>query len=209
MAQKQNIVVGLFDVESEAFQAMTELRQDPGNEKSFLSSAALVKNENGKFRTLDAFDTGAQTTDDTEIGGLVGALFGVLGGPIGVLLCSSYGALLGSAFDAGDALMEVSMFEQIAKKSMDGDIAIIGLVYEEDETVLDEKLGKFKATIARFDAATVAAEVEEAEKMEEELARQARQQLRDAKKAEFREKIAAGKEKLAADWEALKANITE
>ena len=28
----QNIVVGLFEVESEAFQAMTELKQNPGTE---------------------------------------------------------------------------------------------------------------------------------------------------------------------------------
>ena len=62
MAQKQNIVVSLFEVESEAFQAMTELKQDPGTKNSYLS-AAIVKNENGSFRVLDAFDTGTQTTE--------------------------------------------------------------------------------------------------------------------------------------------------
>ncbi len=30
MAQKQNIVVSLFKVESEAYQALTELKQNPG-----------------------------------------------------------------------------------------------------------------------------------------------------------------------------------
>ena len=50
----QNIVVGLFEVESEAYQAMTELKQNPGDEKSYVSTAALVKKENGSLRTLDA-----------------------------------------------------------------------------------------------------------------------------------------------------------
>ena len=41
----QNIVVGLFEVESEAYQALTELKQNPGDEKSYVSTAALVKND--------------------------------------------------------------------------------------------------------------------------------------------------------------------
>ena len=98
----QNIVVGLFEVESEAFQAMTELKQNPGTEDSYLTAAALIKKENGTLVTTDSFDTGLHTTDDMAAGGLVGALVGVLGGPIGVLLGGSYGALVGSVLDAGD-----------------------------------------------------------------------------------------------------------
>ena len=182
----QNIVVGLFEVESEAYQAMTELKQNPGDEKSYVSTAALVKKENGSLRTLDAFDTGANTTDDMAIGGVVGALFGVLGGPVGVLLGGSYGMLLGSAFDTDDALANASLLEQIAGKMENGEVAIIGLAYEEDEAILDEKLSGFKTTIARFDAADVATEVEEAQQLEEEMARQARKELRDEKKAGLR-----------------------
>ena len=40
---EQNIVVGLFEVESEAFQALTEFKQNPGTENSYLTAAALVK----------------------------------------------------------------------------------------------------------------------------------------------------------------------
>ena len=134
-----------------------------------MSTAALVKKENGSLRTLDAFDTGANTTDDMAIGGVVGALFGVLGGPVGVLLGGSYGMLLGSAFDTDDALANASLLEQIAGKMENGEVAIIGLAYEEDEAILDEKLSGFKTTIARFDAADVATEVEEAQQLEEEL----------------------------------------
>ena len=203
----QNIVVGLFKVESEAYQALTQLKQYPGDERSFVSAAVLVKKENGVLHTLDGFDTGANTADDMAVGGLVGALFGILGGPIGILLGGSYGMLIGSAFDADDALANASMLEQIAGKMDDNDIAIVGLVFEEDEAILDQKFAGFKTTIARFDAADVAAEVEEARELEDEMARMARKELRDEKKAARKEKRAEKKEKMSADWEGFKAKF--
>ena len=205
----QNVLVGIFEVESEAFQAMTELKQNPGTEKSFLAQAALVKKENGAVRTLDWFDTGANTMDDAAIGGLVGALFGIIGGPIGILLGGSYGALIGSAVDTGDALGDVSMIEQITGKLVDNEVAIIGLASEEDEAVLDAKFSKFKTTLVRFDAAVVAAEVEEAQKMEKEMARQAKKELRDSKKAERKQKVEEKRSKLSADFEAFKAKFAK
>ena len=203
----QNIVVGLFEVESEAYQAMTQIKQYPGDERSYISAAALVKKENGVIHTLDAFDSGIHTTDDTAVGGLVGALFGVLGGPIGLLLGGSYGVLVGSVMDASDVLAGTSMLEQISKKLQDGEVAVIGLAYEEDEAILDQRLSGFKTIIARFDAAAVAAEVEEAQQMEAEMARLARKELRDEKKAARKEKRAEKKAKLSAEWEGLKAKI--
>ena len=203
----QNILVGLFEVESEAFQALTQLKQNPGNDISFVSAAALVKKENGSMRVLDGFDTGSDTTDDMAVGGLVGALFGVLGGPVGVLLGGSYGMLIGSTLDTDDALMNASMLEKIVSKLEDGDVAIIGLAYEEDESILDGKLNQFKVIIARFDAATVAEEVEEAQRLADEMARQARKELRDEKKEARKEKRAEKKEKLSADWQAFKSKF--
>lgn len=203
----QNIIVGLFEVESEAYQAIAELRQNPGGERSFLQQAVLVKKENGALKALEGFDTGVNTSDDTAIGGLIGALFGVLGGPIGILLGGSYGLLVGSALDSYDALDNASLIEKIAQKMDDNDVAVIGLANEEEEAILDEKLGKFKVIIARFDAAVVAAEVEEAQMLAEEMARQARKELRDEKKAARKEKVAEKKAKLSADFETFKAKF--
>ena len=203
----QNIVVGLFEVESEAFQALTEFKQNPGTENSYLTAAALVKKQNGTLYTMDSFDTGTHTTDDTAVGGLVGALVGVLGGPIGVLLGGSYGMLVGSVKDTDDTLYGVSLLEQTALKIQDGEVAVIGLAFEEDEEVLDQRLGRFKTTIVRFDAATVAAEVEEAQQLADEMARQARKELRDEKKAARKEKREEKKAKLSADWEGFKARF--
>ncbi len=66
---KQNIVVGLFEVESEGYQALTQLKNYPGDERCYVSAAALVKRENGSIQLLDGFDTGTNTSDDTAIVG--------------------------------------------------------------------------------------------------------------------------------------------
>ena len=115
--------------------------------------------------------------------------------------------LVGSVMDASDALAGTSMLEQISKKLQDGEVAVIGLAYEEDEAILDQRLSGFKIIIARFDAAAVAAEVEEAQQMEAEMARLARKELRDEKKAARKEKRAEKKAKLSAEWEGFKAKI--
>ena len=207
MAQKQNIVVSLFKVESEAYQALTELKQTPGSENSYVAAACLVKKENGSVKVLDGFDTGSNTSDDTAKGGLIGALVGILGGPIGVLLGGSLGLLIGSTMDTDDALLNASMLEQITGKMEDGEVAIIGLAFEENEETLDRRFIKFDTVIARFDAAAVAAEVDEAQKMQEEMARQARQELRNEKKEERKEKKEEKKAKLNAEWEGVKSKF--
>ena len=81
----------------------------------------------------------------------------------------------------GDALGQASLIEQIAGKMQDDDIVLIGLAAEEDESILDEKLSKFKTAIIRFDAIAVVEEVAEAEAVEAEMARQARASLRNEK----------------------------
>ena len=196
----KNVIFTLFEVESEAYQAMTELMQNPGDDESRLTQAVLVKKEKGALNIKDGFNTGDKTSDDTLIGGLIGSLFGILGGPIGVLLGGSYGALVGSALDAGDAVDDASIIEFIANKMQDEEIAIIGLVSEEDESILDEKLQKFKTVIVRFDEGAVEKEVVQAEEMSEEMAKQARRELR-------KEKTAAMKEEMKAKTEEIKARF--
>ena len=74
---------------------------------------------------------GINTTDDMLIGGLVGSLVGVLGGPLGVLLMGSYGMLAGSLIDSADAVSGETMIEMTAGKMLQGEVALIALVYIE------------------------------------------------------------------------------
>lgn len=175
----KNVVVAVFKVESEAFKALTELRQAASGATYLVSAAALVKKENGACRLLDGFDTGTDTSKGTAVGGIVGMVVGALAGPIGMLLGLSTGSLIGMSSDAGNAAYGASMLEQIADKLDDDMVAIIAITDEETEEALDGRLSAYDTVIARFDAKAVAAEVDEAYKMQDEMARQAREKLRD------------------------------
>ena len=199
-----NIIAAIFDVESEGYQAMTTLSKTPIIEETSILQMALVKRENGAIKVCDSYDSGIHTTDDMLLGGLLGGLLGILGGPMGVLLMGSYGTLAGSLVDTGDALDSATVMERVAEKLADGEVALVMLVEEINEDEIDSKLKGYKVTIARFDAAVVAEEVEQAEEAQKEMERQARKELRAAKKEERKDKREAKKAKISADFAAFK-----
>lgn len=203
----QNVVAVIFKNESEGFQAMSELRQKPVTEQTAIMQLMLVKRENNAFNVCESFDSGLTTSDDMLAGGIIGSLMGILGGPIGVLLLGSYGALIGSVFDAEDAIDESAMIEKVAEKMVEGEVALVMLANETDEAALNARLQKFDVEVVRFDAAVVAAEVEEAIRVEREMDRLARKELRDTKKAEFQGKVEARRAKIKADFEKLQDSL--
>ena len=203
----QNIVAAIFEVESEGYQAITTLAHTPLIQDTTILQMALVKRTPEALLLCDSFDSGIHTRDDALIGGLMGGLVGILGGPVGMLLMGTYGAFVGHMVDNRDALSSASLLEMVAEKLCEGEIALIALVDESNEAVLDERLSRFKTVIARFDAAVVADEVEEAQRIQKEMERETRQQLRASKKEERKQRIEVKRAKLKADFEAFKAKF--
>ena len=199
-----NIIAAIFDVESEGYQAISTLSKTPIIEETSILQMALVKRENGSLKVCDSYDSGIHTTDDMLLGGLLGGLIGILGGPMGVLLMGSYGTLAGSLVDTGDALDSATVMEKVADKLVEGEVALVMLAEEINEDEIDSKLKGYKITIARFDAAVVAEEVEQAEEAQKEMERQARKELRAAKKEERKDKREAKKAEISADFAAFK-----
>lgn len=191
---EKNVVVAVFGVESEGYQALSELRQTAADETYFVTAAALVKKTGDACFYLDGFDTGAHTTNDAAVGGLIGMVVGILGGPLGVLLGGSYGALIGATVDAGDAVFGASMLDQMADKLDDGMVALIALAAEETPDALDEKLSAYDTVIARFDAEAVAEEVDKAYEKQAEMARQAKEEVRKKKEEEFKAQMEENEE---------------
>ncbi|MBR0399674.1 MAG: DUF1269 domain-containing protein [Mogibacterium sp.] len=171
-----NVVVAVFQQESEGYQAITQLRHAAGGEKYVVSAASLVKKENDKCTVLDAFDTGIHTQDDTDRGSLIGMVLGIFGGPLGVLLGGATGALIGMTKDTDDAAYGLTMLAQIADKLDDGMVALIALAAEESEDELNAKLTALNSVVARFDAKAVAAEADKAIEKQAELNRQAKEE---------------------------------
>ena len=199
-----NIIAAIFDVESEGYQAISTLSKTPIIEETSILQMALVKRENGSLKVCDSYDSGIHTTDDMLLGGLLGGMIGILGGPMGVLLMGSYGTLAGSLVDTGDALDSATVMERVADKLVGGEVALVMLAEEINEDEIDSKLKGYKITIARFDAAVVAEEVEQAEEAQKEMERQARKELRAAKKEERKDKREAKKAEISASFAAFK-----
>ena len=185
----ENVIAVTFSEENEAYRAFSEIKQSMISQSCIIAHLALLKKRDGHIVVADAADSGVTTTDDTHFGGMMGMLVGILGGPLGMLFGMAMGSMIGRLKDAGDARVGASMLEQVAAKLADGDVALVALAQENDEKMLDAKLSPYKVTTTRYPAAEVAAEVEQAMKLQEELASEARKKLREAKKAEIREKI--------------------
>ena len=171
---KESVITVNFDVESEAYQALSEIKRHPDGSGYFVSAASLIKKENGHIVLKDGFDTGIDTTDDAAYGS-----------PLGVLFGGSMGALVGSTVDADDAMQSASLIEQVCTDIRDGGTALIALVQEDDDMRFERAFDPFKVEIIRHDAAEVAEEVEKAQALERKMAKEARAKLRAEKKAEW------------------------
>ena len=201
------IISAVFKVESEGYQALAELKKDPENDAYTVPQAVLIKKENNGIVTLDSYDTGLETADDTLLGGLIGGVVGILGGPIGMLLGGSIGILTGSAIDAGDSLDNASMIEMVTNMLMDGEVGLIALAQETEAGSVRNLLSKFDASVIENDAKEVAEEIELAVKAQKELEREARAKLRESKKEELKKGAEDMRAKLTEGVESLKENF--
>ena len=164
-----NIVGAMFAEEREARQAMEALAETPQFNGTNILQMSLVKRRDGELKLCDNFVSENLRNQDTVKGGLIGGLIGILGGPIGALLGGATGALLGGAADIDNEDTSKTLIEQAAQKLEEGDLALIMLVDEGEENALDRQLLKYNVYIVRYDAETIAKEVEEAEKREKEM----------------------------------------
>lgn len=191
----ENIVIAAYEVESEAYQALSELKHETANANYTISQAMIVKKENGKLNMRDGFDSG-NGTNDTWTGGLIGSLVGILGGPLGVLLGGSVGMMIGGAVDAGDVANHISLLERAGDCIGEGETAMLLLAQEEYETALTAKLNRFHVAITRIDAAEVAAEIEHAKEVEKQLAKDARAKMRAEKSENFKASVEKKRDEL-------------
>ena len=203
----QNVVVVNFEVESEAYQALSELKKDAVCEEFIVSQACVVKKEEDRLLLQDSFDTGIETRNDTLRGGLIGALVGIIGGPLGVLLGYAGGTLVGRVVDSSDMARNLSLIEQVSNSLPQDKTSLIALVSEKDALSFDVRFVKFETYVTRLDAAEVAAEVEKAQEVQSQLQKEARKQLREEKKEARRQRVEQYQASLEADFDEFKRDF--
>lgn len=164
-----DVLTVVFDVESEAYQAFSELKAFKQDQKTQIAQIALVKNENGKISIKDSVDFDDSSHEYATIGGIIGGLLGILSGPIGVIIGYGIGSLAGAASGSMNDANDDSLIEEVTTKLLDGDVAVIALVHEEDESVLNHVFAPYKTNIMRWDAVALAREIELAGQVQDEL----------------------------------------
>ena len=205
----ENIVVSIFRVESEAFQAFSELKQFGQTENTKLAQVSIVKAEDGIIKVKDSFDLMNSVGSDYFEGGLIGSLIGILGGPLGVLFGFVAGGTIGASTSLDKELAKSELITTVSEKLTNGEVAIIALVQENDESVLNAIFEKYKTIVARWDVATVSAEVESALEIQKDLAHQAKARLIADKKEARHEKFDKLKADIKEKFDKLKADIKE
>lgn len=205
----ENVIMVTFDVESQAYQAFSQLKNDSVNSAYSILQMAVIKEEGGKITAKDSFDSGIDSTDDTWKGGLIGGLVGILGGPFGVLLGASFGLLAGSIMDSNDVADNSSMLLYSSKELKDGKTAIIALVQETDEKAFDLRLQSYDCTITRWDAAEIADDVEQAEQEQKQLAKEAREKVRAQKKADREKAREEKRQAIRKKFDDMKQNVAK
>ena len=203
-----NIILAVFPVESEAYQAFAEMKKDVAEGKAVISQAVLFTRGAYTVSTKDSFDSGIETADDTLTDTLIGSCIGILAGPLGVLLGASIGSMVGSVVDGDDFDKNATLLEKISSKMTENATAILALAQEDSTQCLDARFAKYKAAVTRYEAADVQAEIDEADRVARELDKEARAKLRAKKAEERKAKVEEARKKIAADFDALKAKLT-
>ena len=196
---QNNVVIAIFDVESEAYQAFSELKRANVGEGYAVPEAVLFKNENKTINVVDGFSV-TPADSGTATGIVIGSLVGIIGGPIGVILGAAFGAQAGMASDTGRALGDASVVAVVASKVFEGEIAIAALV-SEDEPAFDAVFANFKTTILRFDAADVADDVDRLYELEAEISNQVLEEVKADCRAARAERREERRAKIKADLE--------
>jgi uncharacterized membrane protein len=201
MAEVENVVVVRFGEPSEAYQALSVLKECDAEGRIGLESAAVVeRTADGQLRIPE--DTDNVGPVGMASGSLIGMLIGVLGGPVGVLIGWGAGALMGGAFDLDRAETSDEALGVLGRAIPQGSTAVIASVREPAVEVIDGEMKKLGGEVTRKPAADVMDELESAEDAAAAASREARRTVRQKRKVEMKasydERVGKLKEKLHA-----------
>lgn len=194
---EQSVVVVSFPDDSNAYEALTRLKELDSQHQIDLSGAAVVaRGEDGHVVVKD--EVGDVGVEGTATGGVIGLLIGIIGGPLGILIGGATGLLIGSLFDMEDADDTESVLGEISSSVRVGHTALLAEVTEQSPEVLNAAMAELNGSVLRRSVYAVEAEIAAAEDAQRAAKKQARKHLREQKHAAHKKKIHAKVEELKA-----------
>ena len=168
MPEENNVLVIHFAESSKAFEALSQLKGQPG----VRGAAVVERTADGEVRPADGYSPEGGT--GVAVGGSVGALIGILAGPVGVLLGWSTGMLAGMAYEADELADADDGFTILSQSIPAGGNALIVEITETSHAFADDVAARLDGTITRLPVGDVQAEIESAQKAARKAAAEAR-----------------------------------
>ena len=132
----EKVIALTFDATDEAREAVDALLRLHRSGDIRLEAAAVVeRSEDGRVVVLQHAET--SQLRGTAGGGAIGALIGLLTGPVGVLAGGATGAVVGSAVDVADAESHEAVLRWLARSVPRGRTAAIGVLEEATPGAVD------------------------------------------------------------------------
>ncbi len=193
-----NVVVVTFEQDSEAYEALTSLKELDSQGQVELRAAAVVirDEEDGKVIVKD--EVGESFGVATATGGLIGLLIGVIGGPLGVLIGGATGLMAGSLYDLDEEFDTRSALSQISHSVKVGHTALVAEVSEPSPEVVDSDMVRLSGKVFRRPVHEVEAEIASAQEAQQIAANHARKRLHKERHEQHQKEIDAKIEELKA-----------
>jgi len=143
----ERIIVVVFDNELKAYDGSKALKElDAEDSISVHSKAVITKTADGK---VEVKDTGGEFPIRTVGGTAIGALIGLLGGPIGLGIGAVAGSFTGYVLDMNWAGVNAEFLDETSKKLTPGKWAVVADISEDWETPLDTRMAALGGTVFR------------------------------------------------------------
>jgi uncharacterized membrane protein len=154
----ENIVIATFPDAKAALGGLREVQQLDDAGKLKLRNAAVVERRpDGTWQFVDEDEVA--DFHAALAGGLLGAVVGLLAGPLGLLLGAGVGLMAGATIDVTEDEARELIHEEMIRRIPPGTTALVSDVEEPLSHPLDEPMAKLGAQVTRWPRAEVQTEL--------------------------------------------------
>jgi uncharacterized membrane protein len=190
--QLQNDVIAVsFEEDELAYAALARIKKlDSEGQIELLAATVVTRDAEGRVVTKDT--AGKEAMEGTAVGGVIGLLVGILGGPLGVLIGGATGVLVGSLFDLEETDNTDSVLAALSQEVRPGHNTLLAELWEpSDHQLVDAVIESRSGNVLRRPVWDVEAEIAAAEKAQREARKRAREELRRQREEKHKAQVEA------------------
>lgn len=159
----KKVILATFKEDSVAYEAFSKVSNMGDATNLKINQLAVIQKTPKGYDVKDSLDN--QTESRMFNGGVIGAVIGIMGGPLGILCGWIVGDLAGIGTSYLKNKRTNTIFDSISNVLIDGETALLMYVDEDDPSYLDITLSdKLGANLIRFNYDDVETDIKDADK---------------------------------------------